>query len=900
MIVNMESSPGPKSRASRRRLFSIQSLLLCALLIPLAPFGGSPVHAAVPTGCWRIVPTPQLEIQLTGLLDLTSSPNGEVWALGAQSTTGQYRSTLLRWDGNGWNAIPGPTYTQSVTRTYSLTALKVFSSNDIWAAGGVLDNADQIVSAYWSALVTHWDGQTWTTVLSSPAGGPFAAIDGVSANDIWAVGWVVQGQVGGQPILKHWNGSSWTDYSHFEYNHVNDVVALSSDNVWAIGDQAWHWDGETLTNRNAGASQLESIVAVGPDDIWAVGRGLAAVHWDGKTWQRTIVPKPGKQADLLSVAAPASNNVWAVGAYDDQALITHWDGMIWTNMPNPIPGFSSRLDKIVAANGELWATGTRVLSPPSTGINTEPVILHYTGDPCPATTPQQPLNPPAPLPGTGSQEFITGQRSSGIFLNYWLNHGGVLQQGYPISPVIGEQSDLNNQIYTVQYYERAVFEYHPEETDPQYKVLLSQLGTFQYRQKYPNGAPNQRANQDRGTLSFSQTGKKLGGSFLKYWQDHGGLAQNGYPLSDEFTEVSDLDGKPYTVQYFERSVFEWHPENAPPYNVLLSQLGRYRWDDKYGTGTSPSATPRKLTGSAAGGRLVGAGHYLTWLQPQSDSTGSIFAYDAVQNRQAAISSPIGDGMSLATNGSYVFWNRRDTGQLYLEGYDLKKSAPTKIDPPPQMDFRRVTSFGLDSSWLYYPRSNFTSTVGLYAHNLATNEERKLAPPAPGMGGIVAAEGYVLWTEERSVGVSAERTLHLTRLDGQDIVIAEGIGGFTGYEMSGDNVVYSFFSDISNQTTYLLNIKTGARKVISLGRTSGPVITGERVAWVRWPDPAQGESNGWSIEAYSIQNGSTTTAIAGLPAMPHNLVLLDGGALAYIADIDMTTPGYDLFIVDLGQ
>ena len=111
--------------------------------------------------------------------------------------------------------------------------------------------------------------------------------------------------------------------------------------------------------------------------------------------------------------------------------------------------------------------------------------------------------------------------------------------------------------------------------------MLSQLGTFQYRKKYPDGAPNQRPNRDAGTLLFAETGKRLGGRFLTYWQEHGGVQQNGYPISDEFTEVSDLDGKPYTVQYFERAVFEWHPENAPPYDVLLSQLGTYGWQGKY-------------------------------------------------------------------------------------------------------------------------------------------------------------------------------------------------------------------------------------------------------------------------------------------------------------------------------
>jgi hypothetical protein len=75
---------------------------------------------------------------------------------------------------------------------------------------------------------------------------------------------------------------------------------------------------------------------------------------------------------------------------------------------------------------------------------------------------------------------------------------------------------------------------------------------------------------------FPETGHWVGGRFWPYWQEHGGLAQHGYPLSDEFTEVSQLDGTPYTVQYFERSVFEYHPEFAgSDFEVSLSQLGTY-------------------------------------------------------------------------------------------------------------------------------------------------------------------------------------------------------------------------------------------------------------------------------------------------------------------------------------
>ena len=65
--------------------------------------------------------------------------------------------------------------------------------------------------------------------------------------------------------------------------------------------------------------------------------------------------------------------------------------------------------------------------------------------------------------------------------------------------------------------------------------------------------------QTTGCQTFAETGKTVCGRFLDYWQKNGGLAQQGLPLSGPFSEVSDLNGKTYTVQYFERAVFEAHP-----------------------------------------------------------------------------------------------------------------------------------------------------------------------------------------------------------------------------------------------------------------------------------------------------------------------------------------------------
>src|SRR3954447_23890219 len=106
--------------------------------------------------------------------------------------------------------------------------------------------------------------------------------------------------------------------------------------------------------------------------------------------------------------------------------------------------------------------------------------------------------------------------------------------------------------------------------------------------------PGSSAQAD--TQYFPQTGKTLSGRFLEYWKSHGGLEQQGYPVSDVLTEKSDIDGKVYTVQYFERAVFEAHPENPAPNDVLLSLLGSLLYKESYRLGAG-GQTPNNTTGS---------------------------------------------------------------------------------------------------------------------------------------------------------------------------------------------------------------------------------------------------------------------------------------------------------------
>jgi hypothetical protein len=167
----------------------------------------------------------------------------------------------------------------------------------------------------------------------------------------------------------------------------------------------------------------------------------------------------------------------------------------------------------------------------------------------------------------------TGQTISPLFNDYWQRNGGLARFGYPRSAAFREVNAADGRAYLTQYFERARFEYHPENRDPQYHVLLGLLGNERTVDRRGEGPFLPKAGA-AGERFFPETGHAIRNSFQSYWERNGGLAVYGYPISDEFTEINPEDGKPYVVQYFERNRFEYHPEHAgTPYEVLLGLLG---------------------------------------------------------------------------------------------------------------------------------------------------------------------------------------------------------------------------------------------------------------------------------------------------------------------------------------
>lgn len=155
----------------------------------------------------------------------------------------------------------------------------------------------------------------------------------------------------------------------------------------------------------------------------------------------------------------------------------------------------------------------------------------------------------------------TGHYLGGAFLDFWRAYGGIQTFGYPISPQI-EQDGI-----TVQYFERHVLEYHPDNPDD-YQVLLRRVGADSRDvRRLDDNDPFQPGEETDSGRYFEATGQTMQGDFLEYWEENGGTRVFGYPISSEFS----LNG--IMVQFTERAVFEYHPDNPDEWQVLFEHLG---------------------------------------------------------------------------------------------------------------------------------------------------------------------------------------------------------------------------------------------------------------------------------------------------------------------------------------
>jgi hypothetical protein len=322
------------------------------------------------------------------LYGVAAAADDDVWAVGEYASGGVSRPLTLHWDGAVWTQVASPTrpgYT-------ALQAVEAIASDDVWAVGYGDD----------STFAIHWDGAAWTAFPTPNAGSgsTFKGLSAVSSAEVWAVGDGANGL-----LAARWNGTRWrrvqTPQPPGFSNDLNDVVALASNDAWAVGYFSdshgdWktlilHWDGSSWRkvpspSPDPTLNSLFGVDGVPGGDLWAVGEGgyvdggqtTLALRWDGAAW-RVVPSANGGLGDnsLAGISAVSADDIWSVGDVDGDSLTLHWDGAAWSLVPSPNLQLGAELEGVLAlAADDVWAVGT---TGPTGLLNYSTVTMHWDG-----------------------------------------------------------------------------------------------------------------------------------------------------------------------------------------------------------------------------------------------------------------------------------------------------------------------------------------------------------------------------------------------------------------------------------------------------------------------------------------------------------------------------------------
>jgi hypothetical protein len=169
--------------------------------------------------------------------------------------------------------------------------------------------------------------------------------------------------------------------------------------------------------------------------------------------------------------------------------------------------------------------------------------------------------------GAPTQYFpSTAHNVSGEF---WTYYQSIPNASYVFGAPITEQFTDAQSGRLVQYFQRARFEYYPENPSDQH-VKLTALGSYVFQHSKPEGTLDMFT--PIGCRFYADTGFSLCYAFLEFFDRNGGESIFGKPT----TPFVFYNGR--IVQYFERARFEWFPENADGEKVVLAELGRIYFD----------------------------------------------------------------------------------------------------------------------------------------------------------------------------------------------------------------------------------------------------------------------------------------------------------------------------------
>ncbi len=313
---------------------------------------------------------------------------------------------------------------------------------------------------------------------------------------------------------------------------------------------------QALLNSNIGRVQWIWPGAVNKV-VMTRGNQRITVVWNGSPQPvEAAVPVSGNNARLMDkFGNQLATPVTSAGAYRIPLEATSNN----TDPRDPtiylVGGSPYILLEDVNASGAIAVPTPTAMSPTPT-----PVAPSRTATPT-EIGPSTAAAPPRVSTQRNSYFDRTGHNVYGPFLAFYESHGGLDIFGYPRTEVVTERG------FQVQYYQRARMEFHPELAGTPYEINLSLFGDQLTAARRPFATVVPFTNSTT-RLYLPQTRHSISFGFLHFFKSRGDIDVFGYPISEEMIENG------FTVQYFQRARFEYHPEFAgTPYEVELGLLG---------------------------------------------------------------------------------------------------------------------------------------------------------------------------------------------------------------------------------------------------------------------------------------------------------------------------------------
>lgn len=211
----------------------------------------------------------------------------------------------------------------------------------------------------------------------------------------------------------------------------------------------------------------------------------------------------------------------------------------------------------------LWSANFDVLWTDAPAVNGGNIQAIQPG--AAPSGPQLDLSRTDPIPenqAIGGRYFSeTGHHLSGVFRKFFEERGSIEIFGYPRTEAFIEDG------ITVQYFQRARFELHPDKLGTPYEVQFTLIGSILAKERgsvFPKAEPFTTGADHR---YFPETGYAVHFAFKRFYDERDGLTILGYPISNELHEAGT------TVQYFQRGRLEYHPELPTDQRVVLGLLG---------------------------------------------------------------------------------------------------------------------------------------------------------------------------------------------------------------------------------------------------------------------------------------------------------------------------------------